>query len=324
MKLLTSCCLLLASLATTTVHAHNATPDIHPRKNTSHAIPDVHTRKNITRIPNRPEPLRMATSLTTADTHTRKNTSHATPDVHTRKNITRIPDQPEPLRKATSLTTPDTNTPKNTSHATPDMHTRKNTTSLPTQPELLRMANPLPTPEVHTRKNTTRIPNQTELLRMANSLATNDTSPFFSRVAANVIWDVLGTHQAAGHYTSLGESPPPPPPHNPLPQDPRIHLHELRLTDLSRQPAAWRKNAFGVIQRVLEKPLRLSVRNVIGGRPQSWAVLELEAHSRCKNGLHYDQDYAWVMKFDEEGMIVHVSIVVGWWRRGWGADRMDG
>ncbi|KAF2770836.1 hypothetical protein EJ03DRAFT_326170 [Teratosphaeria nubilosa] len=129
------------------------------------------------------------------------------------------------------------------------------------------------TPNVHTKRDNMKIPNQTELLRMANSLSTNDTSPSFSRVSPNVTWDVLGTHQAAGHYTSL---------------------------------ASWKKNALGEIQKVLDEPLRLSVRNVIGGRPQNWAVLELEAHSECLNGLPYDQDYAWVMRFNEEGIIVHV------------------
>ena len=66
--------------------------------------------------------------------------------------------------------------------------------------------------------------------------------------------------------------------------------------------------------------------NVTGGGDQEWAVVELEAHSKCKNGkkadcIHvntllskinpagdpYEQRYSWSLRFNENGTIVQVS-----------------
>ncbi len=47
-------------------------------------------------------------------------------------------------------------------------------------------------------------PTKTEIELFASSLGTSDPSPFFDRVSPNVVWDVMGTHPAAGHFTSLG------------------------------------------------------------------------------------------------------------------------
>jgi ketosteroid isomerase-like protein len=45
---------------------------------------------------------------------------------------------------------------------------------------------------------------------------------------------------------------------------------------------------------------------VVGGDPQDWATVELEADALQKNGNPYNQRYAWVMRFDDKGMIVQV------------------
>lgn len=70
----------------------------------------------------------------------------------------------------------------------------------------------------------------------------------------------------------------------------------------------------------------MSVVNVIGGGDQDWAVIELEAHAKCKNGTHirssghlhrlmlvlmvagmpYEQRYSWALRFDETGIVVQV------------------
>ncbi|KAI7366767.1 hypothetical protein KC354_g3918 [Hortaea werneckii] len=70
---------------------------------------------------------------------------------------------------------------------------------------------------------------------------------------------------------------------------------------------AWKQGALGTINRILREPLALKVVNVVGGgsgRDQDWAVVELEASAVCKNGMPYPQRYAWVMRFDENGIIV--------------------
>jgi hypothetical protein len=39
-----------------------------------------------------------------------------------------------------------------------------------------------------------------------------------------------------------------------------------------------------VINRILREPLKLKLKNVIGGGDQEWAVIELEANGIAKNG----------------------------------------
>jgi len=83
-----------------------------------------------------------------------------------------------------------------------------------------------------------------------------------------------------------------------------------------------------------EPGIRLMVRNVIGGGDQPWATVELVAIAECKSGtvilflasigslkmtdavqlgLHFDNTYAWCMRFDKEGMIVEVRAYLDSW-----------
>ncbi|EME49837.1 hypothetical protein DOTSEDRAFT_20246 [Dothistroma septosporum NZE10] len=113
-------------------------------------------------------------------------------------------------------------------------------------------------------------PSKAEIQERAASLATDDNTPFFSRVSPNVVWDVMGTHPAAGRFTNLED---------------------------------WKKGALGVVNKILSEPLKLKVVNVVGGGDE-WATLELEANATCKNGMAYPQRYAWVLRFDEDGTVV--------------------
>jgi hypothetical protein len=47
----------------------------------------------------------------------------------------------------------------------------------------------------------------------------------------------------------------------------------------------WKRGALGVINKALAEPLKMQVVNVVGGGDQDWAVVELEANGRCKNGM---------------------------------------
>ncbi|GIZ40927.1 hypothetical protein CKM354_000424700 [Cercospora kikuchii] len=114
-------------------------------------------------------------------------------------------------------------------------------------------------------------PTADEIIGFASALRTADQSPFFDRVSPNVVWDVMGTHPAAGHFTSLD---------------------------------AWKKGALGVVNNVLKEPIKLELVNVFGGGDQEWATVELKADSVCKNGMPYPQRYAWLLRFDEKGIIV--------------------
>ncbi len=60
---------------------------------------------------------------------------------------------------------------------------------------------------------------------------------------------------------------------------------------------------------MLSSPLQLKVVNVVGGGDQPWAVLELEANATCKNGMEYPQRYAWILRFDDKGIVVQVCLL---------------
>jgi hypothetical protein len=49
-------------------------------------------------------------------------------------------------------------------------------------------------------------------------------------------------------------------------------------------PESWQKNALGVAQAFLAKPLEFKIINACGGGDQDWACIELEADAVCKNG----------------------------------------
>ncbi|EMF17082.1 uncharacterized protein SEPMUDRAFT_137809 [Sphaerulina musiva SO2202] len=117
-------------------------------------------------------------------------------------------------------------------------------------------------------------PTAAEIRGFASSLGTSDPSPFFDRVSPQVEWHVMGTHPAAGVFTSLD---------------------------------AWKKGALGVVNAVLKEPLALEVVNVFGGGDQEWATVELKADSVCLNGMPYPQRYAWLLRFDKSGTIVQTK-----------------
>ncbi|KAJ6536578.1 hypothetical protein DFH09DRAFT_1091318 [Mycena vulgaris] len=96
---------------------------------------------------------------------------------------------------------------------------------------------------------------------------------FFIHVAEDVDWTVTGHHPLAGRYT--------------------------------------RKQASinGTVQQlsgIMKEPLKLAPENVVGGGQESHAVVELKAVAVYKNGLNFDNRYAWVLKFDEAKKMVQV------------------
>lgn len=91
---------------------------------------------------------------------------------------------------------------------------------------------------------------------------------------------IIGTHPAAGHFTSLGDIPR------------NECIGERLLTGCAED---WKKGALGVINAVLKEPLKLSVLNVVGGGDQAWATVELEAKGGvCKNGMGHTNELEFV------------------------------
>ncbi|MCJ1300722.1 hypothetical protein MMC08_003519 [Hypocenomyce scalaris] len=111
----------------------------------------------------------------------------------------------------------------------------------------------------------------------ANWQPGGDPEKFFAHVSDEVEWLVMGHSKMSKLYTGK---------------------------------AYFRSTTFGLLNPILTTPLAMNVRNVVGGGDQAWVVAEMTADSVCKNGMAYNQVYAWVCRFNEEGLIVEVRAYV--------------
>ena len=68
------------------------------------------------------------------------------------------------------------------------------------------------------------------------------------------------------------------------------------MSKLYTGKAYFRSTTFGLLNPILTTPLAMNVRNVVGGGDQAWVVAEMTADSVCKNGMAYNQVYAWVCR----------------------------
>ncbi|KAF2084505.1 hypothetical protein K490DRAFT_59482 [Saccharata proteae CBS 121410] len=115
---------------------------------------------------------------------------------------------------------------------------------------------------------TSKYPSRAEIESIFKNMETGNFDQVFKRVSPNVDWTVMG------HYTTL---------------------------------SSFQSATFARLAAVMKEPgIKLKVRNVIGGGDEPWAVVELIADAVCKNDLKFENTYAWVMRFDEEGMVVQV------------------
>jgi uncharacterized protein len=90
-----------------------------------------------------------------------------------------------------------------------------------------------------------------------------DGDAFFSHVADDVDWTVMGTHPLAGHYASK---------------------------------AAFKAGTFSKLGKVLPDGTQLRVTHAfVSG---STAVVELVSAATARNGMLFDNHYCWVVRFD--------------------------
>jgi hypothetical protein len=106
------------------------------------------------------------------------------------------------------------------------------------------------------------------------NLETGKLERFFSRVADDVDWTVMGTHPLAGHYTSKSE------------------LIE---------------RTFARIERIMKEGIVLKVNHVVVSGDE--ASVEMESLSVARNGRPFNNTYCWVVRF-LEGEIVEVRAYV--------------
>ena len=95
-----------------------------------------------------------------------------------------------------------------------------------------------------------------------------DGDAFFSHVAEDVDWTVMGTHPLAGHYPSK---------------------------------AAFRAGTFAKLHKVLPGGAQLNVTHLfIAG---DVAVVELLSKAVARNGMRFDNHYCWVVRFAGETIV---------------------
>jgi uncharacterized protein len=99
-------------------------------------------------------------------------------------------------------------------------------------------------------------------------LEAGDGAAFFTHVADDVDWTVMGTHPLAGHYLSK---------------------------------KAFIDATFAKLAQVLPHGTQLHVEHVIVKDDQ--AVVELLSLAAAKNGMRFDNRYCWVISFRDEVII---------------------
>ena len=104
--------------------------------------------------------------------------------------------------------------------------------------------------------------------RIFSHLETGSGDQFFQYVADNVDWTVEGTHPLAGRYTSK--------------QD--FHAH-----------------TFARLNKILPGGTQLHVQSVL--TDGDWAVVELRSHATARNGMRFDNQYCWVIRFEGETIV---------------------
>lgn len=100
-------------------------------------------------------------------------------------------------------------------------------------------------------KESSQFPTKNQIREIFAHLTRGDTKAFYENVAEDVHWTVMGTHALSGSYNSKSS---------------------FLSTSASR------------IAAVLDGPIKLKIRSVIGGEVEEWAVIEMVANAKCKNG----------------------------------------
>ena len=113
-----------------------------------------------------------------------------------------------------------------------------------------------------------------DAINLFNHLKTGDNDKFFSHVADNVSWTVMGTHPLAGIYKSKND---------------------------------FILNTFQRLNKLLKEGVILKVNNIIV--QNDTAVVEMESLSTALNGKPFNNTYCWVCRFEDDIIIeVHAYV----------------
>ncbi|OTA66623.1 hypothetical protein K449DRAFT_430937 [Hypoxylon sp. EC38] len=111
---------------------------------------------------------------------------------------------------------------------------------------------------------TSSYPTKAKIREIFSHLAASDSQAFYAHVDDDVDLTLMGSHVLAGHYDKASFM-----------------------------------RALGRINSIFDGPVKLHVQSIIGGEIEEWAIIELVAEAKCKNG------YSWSTRW-EDGKIVEV------------------
>jgi ketosteroid isomerase-like protein len=109
-------------------------------------------------------------------------------------------------------------------------------------------------------KNTT-YPDKCHITKVFNYLSTGNDTAFFTQVAPDVHWTLMGTHPLAGQY----------------------HNRTVFITDSLERLDSTLDPAY---------PTTLTLTHIVGGGDEEWSVQELHGLGVCKNGNNFLQKYS--------------------------------
>lgn len=96
-----------------------------------------------------------------------------------------------------------------------------------------------------------QFPTKAQIKDIFALLARGDAKAFYENVAEDVNWTVMGTHALSGIYNSKSSF---------------LSMSASRIAS------------------ALDGPMEMEIRSVIGGEVEEWAVIEMAAIAKCKNG----------------------------------------
>ncbi|KAF2490099.1 hypothetical protein BU16DRAFT_567193 [Lophium mytilinum] len=118
----------------------------------------------------------------------------------------------------------------------------------------------------------TKFPNKCEISKVFAHLAEGNFTAFLDQVTPDVQWTLMGTHALAGVY----------------------HNRTIFAVDALARLA-------NTLDPAHKGSMKLTY--IVGGGEEEWSVQELHGQGVCKNGLVYDNKFAWVTRWTEQGKI---------------------
>jgi len=106
---------------------------------------------------------------------------------------------------------------------------------------------------------------------LATSTPINATS-LYDAISPDVSWTIEGTHPLAGTYPNRD-----------------LFWNSFTRITATQDP---------------QHPWKLELINIVGGGEEEWSTVELRISGPCKNGLYFDNRYAWVLRWSTGRKIV--------------------